>query len=107
MSPTSTSSPITIGRVNCHVADVHRHAVSSAPAHGAGVAALSIHSQLVRGQGPAAEVVDLAEEVGAELLVTGDSSPDRRRKFLLGSTAERILLDTGCALLSVKAVDGP
>ncbi len=59
--------------------------------------------QLVRGHEPADEVVDLAEEVGAELIVIGLRRRSAVGKFLLGSTAQRILMRAPCAVLAVKA----
>ena len=59
--------------------------------------------QLVRGHEPAEEVVELADEVGAELIVIGMRHRTAVGKFLLGSTAQRILLDAHCPVLAVKA----
>jgi nucleotide-binding universal stress UspA family protein len=59
--------------------------------------------QLVRGHEPADEVVDLAEEIGAELIVIGMRHRSAVGKFLLGSTAQRILMDARCPVLAVKA----
>jgi nucleotide-binding universal stress UspA family protein len=59
--------------------------------------------QLVRGHEPADEVVDLAEELGAELVVIGMRHRTAVGKFLLGSTAQRILMDAPCPVLAVKA----
>jgi len=59
--------------------------------------------QLVRGHEPAEEVVDLADEVGAELIVIGMRRRSTVGKFLMGSTAQRILMDAHCAVLAVKA----
>lgn len=60
--------------------------------------------QLVRGHEPAEEVVELAEELDAELIVIGMRHRTAVGKFLLGSTAQRILLDAHCPVLAVKAV---
>jgi len=62
--------------------------------------------QLVRGHEPAEEVVGLAEEVDADLIVIGMRRRSAVGKFLLGSTAQRILLDANCPVLAVKASDG-
>jgi len=59
--------------------------------------------QLVRGHEPADEVVDLAAELGAELVVIGMRPRSAVGKFLLGSTAQRILMDAPCPVLTVKA----
>jgi nucleotide-binding universal stress UspA family protein len=61
--------------------------------------------QLVRGREPASQVVDLAEEVGRRARRHRDPPPDLG-KFPLGGTAQRVLLDAGCPVLAVKAVDG-
>jgi len=61
--------------------------------------------QLIRGHEPAEEVVELADEVGAELIVIGMRHRTAVGKFLLGSTAQRILLDAHCPVLAVKADD--
>ena len=59
--------------------------------------------QLVRGHEPAEEVVELAEELEAELVVIGMRHRTAVGKFLLGSTAQRILMDAPCPVLAVKA----
>jgi nucleotide-binding universal stress UspA family protein len=59
--------------------------------------------QLVRGHEPAEEVVELAEELGADLVVIGMRHRSAMGKFLLGSTAQRILIDAPCPVLAVKA----
>lgn len=59
--------------------------------------------QLVRGHEPGEEVVELAEEVGAELIVIGMRHRTAVGKFLLGSTAQRILMEAPCPVLTVKA----
>jgi nucleotide-binding universal stress UspA family protein len=61
--------------------------------------------QLVRGHEPAEEVVDLADELGAELIVIGLRRRTAVGKFLMGSTAQRILLDSHCPVLAVKTDD--
>jgi hypothetical protein len=52
--------------------------------------------QLSRGDEPAEEVVELADEVGAELAVIGIRRRSAVGKLLFGSTAQRILMDTHC-----------
>ena len=59
--------------------------------------------QLVRGREPAEELVELAEETAAELLVIGMRRRSAVGKLLLGSDAQRILLDAPCPVLAVKA----
>lgn len=62
--------------------------------------------QLVRGNEPAEEVVGVAEEVDADLIVIGLRHRTAVGKFILGSTAQRILLEATCPVLAVKASDG-
>jgi len=59
--------------------------------------------QPVRGNDPAEEVVDAAEEVGAELIVVGMRRRTPLGKLLMGSTAQRIILDATVPVLAVKA----
>jgi nucleotide-binding universal stress UspA family protein len=55
------------------------------------------------GHEPADQVVDIADEVEAELIVIGMRRRSAVGKLLLGSTAQRILLDAHCPVLAVKA----
>jgi nucleotide-binding universal stress UspA family protein len=56
--------------------------------------------------GSAAEVIlDVAETAGAELVVVGLHRRSPVRKALLGSTAQRVLLDAPCPVLAVRAPD--
>jgi nucleotide-binding universal stress UspA family protein len=59
--------------------------------------------QQVRGHEPAEEVVDLAAQENAELIVIGLRRRTAVGKFIMGSTAQRILLDAPCPVLAVKA----
>jgi nucleotide-binding universal stress UspA family protein len=59
--------------------------------------------QLVRGKDPAEDVVAVAEELGAELIVIGLRRRTPVGKLILGSNAQRILLDASCPVLAVKA----
>jgi nucleotide-binding universal stress UspA family protein len=61
--------------------------------------------QLVRGNEPSEEVVEVADETGAELIVIGMRRRSAVGKFLMGSTAQRILLDAHCPVLAVKAAE--
>lgn len=55
------------------------------------------------GGDPAGALVDLAVEVGAELLVIGSKRRSAVGKFLMGSTVQRVLLDSPIPVLVVKA----
>jgi nucleotide-binding universal stress UspA family protein len=59
--------------------------------------------QPVSGREPADEVVKLAEETQAELIVIGMRRRSPLGKLVLGSTAQRVLLDAPCPVLAVKA----
>jgi nucleotide-binding universal stress UspA family protein len=59
--------------------------------------------QLVRGRDAAEEVVDAAERVSASLVVIGMRRRSPTGKLLFGSQAQRILLDSDCPVLAVKA----
>ncbi len=58
---------------------------------------------LVRGNDPSEDLVEVAEEVGAKLIVIGLRRRTAVGKLLLGSNAQRILLDAKCDVLAVKA----
>ncbi len=58
---------------------------------------------LVRGQEVAQDLVAVAEEESAELIVIGLRRRSTVGKLIMGSNAQRILLDAPCAVLAVKA----
>jgi nucleotide-binding universal stress UspA family protein len=58
---------------------------------------------LVRGNEPAEDVIAVAAENGADLIVIGLRRRSPVGKLLLGSNAQRILLDADCPVLAVKA----
>ncbi len=59
--------------------------------------------QLVRGVEPAEDLVKVAEEIDAELIVIGLRRRTPVGKLILGSNAQRILLDAPCPVLAVKS----
>ncbi|MGH3317005.1 MAG: universal stress protein [Nocardioidaceae bacterium] len=61
--------------------------------------------QLVRGLDPAEDLISVAEELDAELIVIGLRRRSPVGKLILGSNAQRVLLDAACPVLAVKAVD--
>lgn len=61
--------------------------------------------QLVRGLDPADDLVNVATEVGAVLIVIGLRRRSPVGKLILGSNAQRVLLDAPCPVLAVKAAE--
>jgi len=59
--------------------------------------------QLVRGFEPAEDLIGIAEETSAELIVIGLRRRTPVGKLILGSNAQRVLLDAPCPVLAVKA----
>jgi nucleotide-binding universal stress UspA family protein len=59
--------------------------------------------QLVRGFEPAEDLIGIAADVSAELIVIGLRRRSPVGKLILGSNAQRILLDAKCPVLAVKA----
>lgn len=57
----------------------------------------------VRGSDPAEDLIAAAEEVGADFIVIGLRRRSPVGKLILGSNAQRILLDAPCPVLAVKA----
>ncbi|GEK21522.1 universal stress protein [Cellulomonas xylanilytica] len=60
-----------------------------------------VRQTVVRDVGDA--LLDIAEEVDASMLVIGIRHRSPVGKLLMGSTAQRILLDARCPVLAVKA----
>ncbi len=58
--------------------------------------------QLVRGNEPAEDLIAVAGETDADLIVIGLRRRTPVGKLILGSNAQRILLDAPCAVLAVK-----
>ena len=58
--------------------------------------------QLVRGLEPAEDLIGIAEDASAELIVIGLRRRTPVGKLILGSNAQRILLDAPCPVLAVK-----
>lgn len=59
--------------------------------------------QLVRGFEPAEDLLSIAEASDAELVVIGLRRRSPVGKLILGSNAQRVLLDAHCPVLAVKA----
>ena len=63
--------------------------------------------QLVRGQEPAEDLIAVALEVAADVIVIGLRRRTPVGKLILGSNAQRILLESPCPVLAVKADPQP
>lgn len=61
--------------------------------------------QLVRGMDPAEDLVNVANEVDAEFIVIGLRRRSPVGKLILGSNAQRVLLDAPCPVLAVKGAE--
>jgi nucleotide-binding universal stress UspA family protein len=59
--------------------------------------------QLVRGFEPAEDLISIADANNAELIVIGLRRRTPVGKLILGSNAQRILLDAHCPVMAVKA----
>jgi nucleotide-binding universal stress UspA family protein len=59
--------------------------------------------QLVRGLDPAEDLIAVANETGADFIVIGLRRRTPVGKLILGSNAQRILLEAPCPVLAVKA----
>lgn len=60
---------------------------------------------LVRGKDPADDLIAVADETSAELIVIGLRKRSPVGKLIMGSNAQRILLDASCPVLAVKRAD--
>lgn len=59
--------------------------------------------QMTRGLAPAEEILSVADEVKADLIVIGVRKRSPLGKLVTGSTAQQVLLDATCPVLAVKA----
>lgn len=59
--------------------------------------------QLVRGLEPAEDLIAVAEEIQADFIVIGLRRRTPVGKLILGSNAQRVLLEAPCPVLAVKA----
>lgn len=58
---------------------------------------------LVRGNEPSEDLIEVAQECDADFIVIGLRRRTPVGKLVLGSNAQRILLDSSCPVLAVKA----
>lgn len=60
------------------------------------------NSQFVRNGTPSAEAINVANETGSDLIVTGRRGVGGVKGLLMGSTSQKIAHDAPCAFLTVK-----
>jgi nucleotide-binding universal stress UspA family protein len=65
------------------------------------LAGARISAQVVPG-GPYVEIVRLARQIGADLIVIGAHGTADRPPFLMGSVAEKVVRDAPCSVLTVR-----
>lgn len=65
---------------------------------------VKVTSHLITGQ-VEHEVVRIAEQVGADLIIMGTHGRTGLSRFFLGSVAERVLRHASCPVLTVRASD--
>jgi len=61
----------------------------------------SVHN-FVRGNAPAQDIIQAAQEFGGELIVIGLRRRTSAGKFLLGSNAHEILMEAPCPVLTTR-----
>lgn len=60
----------------------------------------------IQGNTPSEDIIECARRTAADLIVIGLRHRTKTGKYLLGSVAQDVLLDAGCAVIAVKAT-GP
>ena len=59
-----------------------------------------IHVRIARNAGK--EILDIAEEVGADLVVVGNAGHGKIERFVLGSVSDRVVRDAKCAVVIAR-----
>ena len=61
--------------------------------------------QLVRGMDPADDLIQVADDIQADFIIIGLRRRSPVGKLILGSNAQRILLDAACPVMTVKSAE--
>jgi nucleotide-binding universal stress UspA family protein len=64
---------------------------------------ISITEKVLSG-GPYIEIVRLAKQIDADLIVIGAHGTSDRKSTLMGSVAEKVVRDAPCSVLTVRAL---
>lgn len=59
------------------------------------------------GRHPAKEIVDIARDVGAGLIIVGSRGRGRLERFVVGSVSQRVVRDARCAVVVARAKEYP
>ncbi len=59
------------------------------------------------GRHPAKEILGVAEEVGADLIIVGSRARTRLERLIAGSVSEHVVRDAGCAVVVARAKEYP
>jgi nucleotide-binding universal stress UspA family protein len=57
---------------------------------------------LIRGLGPAEDIVKFARDVNADFIVIGAGKPSRTGKKAAGAIAQQVIVDAPCAVITTK-----
>ena len=69
--------------------------------YGLGVEGITAQSRTIEAHSPAHAVVDLAQEVDADLIIVGTHSRHGLSKLMLGSCSEGIIRSATCPVLTI------
>ncbi|MCK9230392.1 MAG: universal stress protein [Syntrophales bacterium] len=59
-------------------------------------------SLLVRGLSPGEDIVEYARQKKADEIIVGVQKKSKVGKFLMGSTAQHVILNAGCPVIAIK-----
>lgn len=89
-------------RVQEALAAETQHELDRADVHGS--VHFFVHARIGK---PAPEILALAEEVGADLIIVGSKRMTPLERLILGSTSEQVMRDAGCTVEIARAKQYP